>query len=113
MNRNLQTPSMSVVIPTPDRFETIRRTVACLRAQALLAAHRGPWAAVGPVVRNANPSTSVSWADFLIGYGPWCDPAPAGDLDHLPGHNSSYKRAILLDYGSELEGLLEAESVLH
>jgi hypothetical protein len=33
--------------------------------------------------------------------------------DHLPGHNSSYKRAILLDYGTELEAMLESESVLH
>jgi hypothetical protein len=34
-------------------------------------------------------------------------------IDHLPGHNSSYKRQILLDYGAMLEDVLEAESVLH
>jgi Glycosyl transferase family 2 len=177
---------MSVVLSTPDRFETIRRTIACLRAQtvadqlevvivapsadeldldpaemgafgafrvlevgtirsfgwagaagvrsasaplvvfgedhafpdpgwaeALIAAHQGPWAAVGPLVRNANPRTSISRADFVIAYGPWCNPRPAGALNHLPGHNSSYKRAILLEYGPELDGMLEAESVLH
>jgi GT2 family glycosyltransferase len=82
-------------------------------AEALIEAHRQPWAAVGPVVRNANPGSLVSWADFLIAYGPWMDPSPAGVVDFLPGHNSSYKRAILLDYGPELEAMLESESVLH
>ena len=179
-------PEMSVVIVTPDRYETIRKTVQHLRAQtvndrlelvivapsagqlglddrelkdffqfrvvevgaissiarayaagirqasapvvvlsedhsfpetrwaeALIERHREPWAVVGPAVRNANPDGLISWADFLLGYGAWLDPAPAGEIDHLPGHNSSYKRAILLDYDSELEALLEAECVLH
>jgi GT2 family glycosyltransferase len=82
-------------------------------AAALIRAHRRPWAAVGPAVRNANPKSVTSWADFLIAYGPWSEPAAAGEIDHLPGHNSSYKRAILLDYGPELEAMLGAESVLH
>jgi len=179
-------PEMSVVIVTPDDYETIRKTIRYLRAQAvrdrleiiivapsaeihevdeselkdflqfrvigvgeiksiasantaglhqasapvvafieehsfpdpgwaeaLIKAHRQPWAAVGPVMRNANPNRLTSWADFLISYGRWLDPTPAGVIDHLPGHNSSYKREILLDYGSALEGMLEAESVLH
>ncbi len=82
-------------------------------AKALIEAHRQPWATVGPVVQNANPNTAVSWADFLIGYGPWTDPTPAGVVEFLPGHNSSYKRAILLEYGPTLEAMLEAETVLH
>lgn len=82
-------------------------------ADALLAAHRQPWAAVGPVVRNANPRGPFSWADLLIGYGPWIDPAPAGAVDHLPGHNSAYKRDVLLAYGPNLRRMMEAETVLH
>jgi hypothetical protein len=82
-------------------------------AEALIRAHCQPYAAVGPVVRNANPNSIVSWADLLIGYGPWLDPAPAGTVDYLPGHNSSYKRAVLLEYGDELEAMLEAETILH
>ncbi len=82
-------------------------------AEALIRAHRQPWAAVGPVVRNANPESAVSWADLLIGYGPWLDPTPAGIVNHLPGHNSSYKRGVLLEYGDKLESFLEAETVLH
>jgi hypothetical protein len=82
-------------------------------AEALVAAHVADWAAVGPVVANANPGSAISWADFLLGYGPWIDPTPAGELDYLPGHNSSYKRDVLLGYEPDLEAWLEAETVLH
>lgn len=81
-------------------------------AAALLARHAGPWAAVGPVLRNANPDTMVSWADLFIAYGPWLAPGVAGPKDHLPGHNSSYKVSVLLEYGDRLAQLMEAESVL-
>jgi hypothetical protein len=82
-------------------------------AAALVDAHRGPYAAVGPAVHNANPSTKVSWADLLMGYGPWLAPTTSGPRDHLPGHNSSYKRAPLLALGDELPALIEAETTLH
>jgi hypothetical protein len=82
-------------------------------AEALIERHRQPWAAVGPVVRNANPDGLISWADFLLGYGAWLDPSAAGEVDHLPGHNSSYKRAVLLDQDPGLEAMLEAEFLLH
>lgn len=82
-------------------------------AEALIRAHRGPWAAVGPVVRNANPVNAISWADLLIGYGPWLAPAEGGPVDFLPGHNSSYKRALLLEYGADLETMLDTETLLH
>jgi hypothetical protein len=82
-------------------------------AKALIETQRQPWAAVGPVICNANPASKLSWADMIIGYGPWIDPAHAGFVDHLPGHNSSYKREVLLGYGSDLERMMEAETVLH
>ncbi len=82
-------------------------------AQALIEAHRHDWAAVGPAMHNGNPESLVSWADFLLGYGPWCNPAEAGEVDELPGHNSAYKRALLLKREARLEALLGAETVLH
>ena len=82
-------------------------------AEALIETHNRPWAAVGPVVRNANPNSTISWAGFIMSYGPWLFPKEAGEIDHLPGHNSSYKRSVLLDYDADLEEMLEAESVLH
>jgi hypothetical protein len=179
------TPELSVVLITPDSFETIRETAACVAsqsaaarvelvivapsaaqidvdaalvaplaavqvvrlaslapagparaaavraaradvvafgeehcfpqpgwAQALIDAHRDDCAAVGPAMHNANPETLVSWADFILGYGPWASPVERSERDYLPGHNSSYKRAALLEYGRALDELMEAETVL-
>ena len=41
------------------------------------------------------------------------DSSRAGVRDFLPGHNSSYKLVLLLEYGPELEGMLESETTLH
>lgn len=82
-------------------------------AESLIAAHRDPWAAVGPAVRNANPRTALSWADLFIGYGPWLLPTSGREVDFLPGHNCSYKREVLLRYGDQLEAMMDAETVLH
>ena len=81
-------------------------------AAALLDAHKCPWAAVGPLMSNANPTTLTSWADFVMGYGPWIAPRHTGEHDHLPGHNTSYKREVLLAFGQELDTLIEAETPL-
>jgi hypothetical protein len=82
-------------------------------AEVMIAAHQKPWAAVGPSMRNDNPNTMLSWADFYQAYGEWAQPILSGSVRHLPGHNSSYKREILLSYGNQLESLMEAENVLH
>jgi hypothetical protein len=82
-------------------------------AAALIDAHARGYAAVGPEIANANPGSVVSWCDYLIGYGPWMSPCRAGHVPFLPGHNSSYKSAILLEYGDRLEAMLESETVLH
>ena len=82
-------------------------------AEALIKAHTCGFAAVGPVIKNANPKTLVSWADLLVAYAPWLDSTPSGEMGHLPGHNSSYKKEVLLSYGSDLESMMASESVLH
>ncbi|MCS7047741.1 MAG: glycosyltransferase [Verrucomicrobiae bacterium] len=82
-------------------------------AERLLAAHQRPVVAVGPGIECANPVNAVSWADLIIGYGPWLVPAREGPVEFLPGHNSSYKRSALLRYGDQLPAFLEAETLLH
>lgn len=83
-------------------------------AEALLGAYANGCVAAGPVVANASdPGSAVAWADFMLGYGPWLDPSPGGEVDYLPGHNSSYRRDVLLEYEPDLEVWLEAESLLH
>src|SRR5256714_3104658 len=82
-------------------------------AEALIKRHQENWAAVGPVIANANPRSLTSWANLLIEYSEWLDPCPSGERQHLPGHNRTYKRSLLLEYGGRLEQMLDAESILH
>ena len=82
-------------------------------AEALIAAHRRPWAAVGAVIRNPNnPENVIAWADFLIGFGEFLDPGESRVVERLPGNNSSYKRDVLLEYGPVLETMMETESLI-
>lgn len=82
-------------------------------AQSLIKAHRDGWAAVGPAMENGNPQSLISWADFIIAYSQWFKPRAACEVDDLPGHNSSYKRDLLLEYQDRLEEMLDTETVLH
>jgi hypothetical protein len=82
-------------------------------AEALVAAHAEGWAVVGPVVRIANPESRVAWADFVMGYGPFAEPREGGAVSFLPGHNSCYRRDVLLAQGERLEARLAAETIFH
>jgi hypothetical protein len=81
-------------------------------AEALLREHDQPWAGVGPAVLNGNPVSVVTWANLLPEYGGWLHPVAGGEYAHIPGHNSSYKRDVLLQYGDRLPVMLEAESAM-
>lgn len=78
-------------------------------AETFIERHREPWAGVGGVFVNGNPSTGASWANFLIEYGPLADPLESGEVDLIAGHNSSYKRDLLLAYGDRLADALDVE----
>ena len=78
-------------------------------AEALLHAHQGPWAVVGPAVENANPYTRTSKVTFLITYARWSPPHTAGEVELLPFHNSAYKREWLDRLGDRLGAMLDDE----
>jgi glycosyltransferase involved in cell wall biosynthesis len=80
--------------------------------EATIAAYRGPWAGVGGEAVNANPGVGRSAITFAMNYGLYAGPLRAGEAEHIPGHNSSYARAVLLGYDAELDRLLLADSVL-
>ncbi len=82
-------------------------------AEALIVAHLEPWAAVGPSIGNANSGSIISWANLFLDYGRWFELSHGAVMDDIPGRNSSYKRDLLLEYGTLLESMLEAEIVLH
>jgi hypothetical protein len=82
-------------------------------AETFIRRHRENWDIVGPSMRNQNPVNTISRADFYQAYGGWAQPVKSGSPAVLPGHNSSYKRDILLALGADLEVYMEAESVMH
>lgn len=82
-------------------------------AQRLLEALEQGYAAVGPLMVNANPKLAASWANFIVEYGPWAGWREPRSPAHLPGNNGSYRREALLSFGERLEAMLDAESLLH
>jgi hypothetical protein len=85
-------------------------------AAALIARHREECVAVGPAFVNGNPERALSWTGILLDYGRFMarpDRRAPEVSDDLPGHNSSYKRDVLVGWGDDLAELLMAESALH
>lgn len=81
-------------------------------AEAILRAFEGPWAGVGPEMHNANPGVGISDAVSLFYYGAWLAPASRRISEFLAGHNSSYRRDRLLNFGARLDSLLRTEPIL-
>jgi glycosyltransferase involved in cell wall biosynthesis len=81
-------------------------------AEKMIEAHKKSWAGVGPAFINANPGV-VSWVSMVMGYGRWVEPVEGGVIDDIPGHNCSWKRALLLEYASQLESMLPAPTFLN
>jgi hypothetical protein len=81
--------------------------------EALIEAHRGPWAAVGPSMSNANPERLVSWSNLFVDYGRWVDVTERGPVDDVPGHNSAYKRDLLLAFDDELGSFLRGATFMN
>jgi hypothetical protein len=120
-----------VVVPDGTRFDEARAAAVRAASAPIVAFtedHSFPqpgWAAalveafddggsvVGPVVENGNPRSMVSRANFLLEYGEWMPPGRRDGRSHLPGHNSAYRREVLLSLGDRLTSMIEAESVLH
>jgi hypothetical protein len=75
-------------------------------ADAVLDAHRGPWAGVGYAFTNANPGSYVSRTSLLARYGAFAHPARGGEAVTVSGNNVSYKRDVLMGLGDDLEDLL-------
>jgi hypothetical protein len=75
-------------------------------ASAILDAHRGPWAAVGSEIRNANPKTAASWVEHFLTYGFHDQSMPGGEVKRVPRNNTTYKRSVLMEFGDRLPDLL-------
>jgi hypothetical protein len=83
-------------------------------ATALVKAHQQPWGAVCGAVINGSPGTGISDAEFFVCRNvKWQAPAERAELEMLDGHNSAFRRDLLLSYGDEaLTEMLTTEAVL-
>ena len=77
-------------------------------AEAIIAAHEGPWDVVVPGLANANPSNPKSWAAFILDYGYWLAELSASPIVNGPTWNASYKRNVLMDLGAQLDTALSS-----
>lgn len=75
-------------------------------AQAVLAAHEGPWAAVGYAFTNANPESWASRSFMIAAYGDFAHPARGGPARLVSGNNVAYKREVLEALDERLDELL-------
>jgi hypothetical protein len=75
-------------------------------AQILIEAFGGPWDVVGYAFTNANPRSYVSRASMLARYGQFAHPTGRRRASLVSGNNVSYRRALLLSFGADLEPLL-------
>ncbi len=125
-------PSVQIVRLAPDvptgrtRAEGVRQARApivafleehCIAlagwAEALVSAFDGPWAAVCGEFHNGNARVGISDAAALANHASFMAPADRRESELLAGHNSTYKREVLLEYGERLETLIRSETVLH
>jgi hypothetical protein len=81
-------------------------------AAAVLAAHRGPWAVVGSVVDNANPTTASSWVEHLLSYGFHDSSVPGGEVSRVSRNNVVFKRSVLAEFGDRLPDALARDGGL-
>jgi len=82
-------------------------------ATEIIAADDGDWAAAGTAIRHGNPGSAQSDASYQVSYGLFEPPVVGGETTVLPGHNSVYRREVLLDLGPNLPELLAIDNVLH
>lgn len=81
-------------------------------ADGLVSAHRAGWDVVGPTMSNGNPGVGRSDVVGLMSYGLFYPPQTSGETALVPGHNSSYRRDLLVALGDDLERLLQCDLVL-
>jgi Glycosyl transferase family 2 len=79
----------------------------------LVAAHRsGDYAAVMPVIENANPEKAGSWATLMLTYRDWLEPAQRGEIRRISTYNACLRRDLLLAFGDRLDSMLDYGSGL-
>ncbi len=81
--------------------------------EALVAAlDGGDFAAVTPVIENANPRKAMSWAGLMLTYRHWLAPATRGEVEAVSTYNACFRRDRLLALGDRLVAMMDYGSGL-
>ncbi|MBU6181880.1 MAG: hypothetical protein KGR46_03605 [Verrucomicrobia bacterium] len=70
------------------------------------------WDVMACGMENANATTLLSWAGFLLDYSRWSSCQPGGSIPEAPLYNAVFRRDLLLELGVQLEGALSAGNLL-
>ena len=82
-------------------------------AEAIIRAHKEPWAAVGPRVVGLPSRSWVARANGFVNYARFSGYDQALEVPELPWHNTTYKRQAILPFAEQLDTLLDREAELH
>jgi glycosyltransferase involved in cell wall biosynthesis len=74
---------------------------------AALAAHAGPWIAVGGAIEPGRYARARDWAVYFYEYGRFMLPFDAHDSALLPGNNVTYKRDAVAPWADAPQGFYE------
>ena len=80
--------------------------------RTLVSEFHEPYAAVGGEPFNLNPGSGLSDITDLVNYRDFHDLLSPHLTTLMPGHNSAYRREILLSFGSQLPMLIGCEPLL-
>ena len=64
----------------------------------LIKSHETTSAAIGGAVEPSRYTKALDWAVYLLEYGRFMQPLPAGEVQALPGTNVSYKRSAIMPF---------------
>lgn len=70
------------------------------------------WDVMACGMENANATTLLSWAGFLLDYSRWGSCQPGGSIPEAPLYNAVFRRDLLLKLGDQLTGALSLGNLL-
>ena len=79
----------------------------------LAEAHEAPDSAIGGAVDNGNPESLVGWGAYFTEFSQWMPGGSSGYMVDIAGANLSYKKRLVEDYGSFIEGTYCSDTEFH
>jgi glycosyltransferase involved in cell wall biosynthesis len=78
--------------------------------EAIVAAHRSPYLAVGGIIENGAPESLLAWAYYFCEFNLWLPRATGGEISEMAGCGLSIKRRAFEQYGPFPEGTYSSDT---